>query len=142
MAANPQSSEQHIMHTSSRPRLLDSLRQLLATLVSIVETRIGVLATDLQEARGHFAVLVLVAAFSALSFAMALVLGVLFVVALFWDSYRLMSIGGLIVLFIVIGTALWLAVSRRAKAARELFAQTRAEFRLDGERLRRREARQ
>lgn len=121
----------------SRPvaNLTESVRRLLGTLVSIVETRVSVLATDIQEARAHFVAIVVVAALAVVSFAMAALLAVLFVVAMFWDSHRLVSIGGLIGIFTLAGTMLWLGMTRRVKATHDLFSGTRTELRRDGEQL-------
>lgn len=115
--------------------LMQSVHRLLGTLVSIVETRLSVLATDLQEARAHFIALVVVAACAVLSFAMAGILAVLFVLAMFWDSHRLISIAGLIALFVFTGTLLSLGMRRRVRAAHDLFSGTRTELRRDGEQL-------
>lgn len=116
--------------------LKHSLRQLLGTLASIAETRLNVLATDLQEVHARLVVLVLVTAFAVLSFAMAAGLAVLLVVAMFWDTHRLISIAGLMGVFAVAGALLWRATKQRTRETRELFAGTRTELRRDGEQLR------
>lgn len=119
--------------TAERPSVIDSVRRLGRTLAAIVETRLELLATDFQQARSQMLSLLITALVAALCFGVALLLAVLFVVAAFWDSYRLTSIAVLCVLLALAGFVLWRAAVRRAGDAGELFAATRAELARDRE---------
>src|SRR5256885_15319329 len=98
--------------------LLDSLRNLARTFLAIVQTRIEIFASEIDEERARLARIVVLAAFAALCIALAVILLVFFLVVLFWDTNRLLAIGALTGAFAVcvIGTSLGLraAGSRRA----------------------------
>jgi len=91
--------------------LFASLRQLLGTAVEILQVRLALLSTEIQQEK--------LRVFDGLLWAgvalMLLGLGVLllfgFIVVLFWDSYRLVALGVLSALFLGVGT--WLLLTAR-----------------------------
>ncbi len=116
--------------------ILAAASRISATLVAMVGTRLELAAVEFQEdARRLLGYLAwaLLAVFLA---AGAIMLVALFVILLFWDSYRLQAVAGMTVL---LGAAAFLIVtSVRAKlnAQTPLFAATLAELRKDVEYLR------
>jgi len=64
----------------------------------------------------------------------AIVLGVVFIVAAFWDSYRLSAIVGLGAAFVLIAIVLWRVLVMRYAAKPPLFAASLKELRKDRER--------
>lgn len=118
--------------------LAESIKRLARTTLSVLETRLALLQLDLQEARAQAVNLLIVAALAAVSLALAFILVVFFVVALFWDN-RLVASGALIILFAGGGIGMWAWVSRKAREAKTFLAATRAELMKDKEQLTARE---
>lgn len=118
--------------------LAESVKRLARTTLSVLETRLALLQLDLQEARAQALNMLIVAALAAVCLALALVLVVFFVVALFWDN-RLLATGGLIILFAGGGLGMWAWVSRKAREAGTFLGATRAELLKDKEQLTARE---
>jgi uncharacterized membrane protein YqjE len=115
--------------------LLDSLRNLARTFVAIVQTRIEIFASEIDEERTRLARIALLAAAAAFCLGLAVILLVFFLVVLFWDTDRLLAIGVLAGVFAVGGIAacigLRAAISKRPK----FLSATLAELRKDGTRL-------
>ena len=113
--------------------VLDSLRRLAGTLLAAVQTRLELVATDIEEERAWIARMAILAALAGFCLALAVNLVVLFLVVLFWDTNRLLAIGALAGLFAAFAVAL--AVAARSTAARRprLFSATLAELRKDRE---------
>ena len=104
-----------------------------ATLLAMARTRLELAAVELQEETqrlfGYLA-WALAAAFLA---AGAVILAVLFVLVLFWDSHRLLAVGGMTALF-ALASMLALAKLRTGLASRPpLLGGTLAELRKDME---------
>src|SRR5881397_3972932 len=96
--------------------LLDSLRNLARTFLAIVQTRIEIFASEIDEERVRLARIAVLAAVAALCIALAVILLVFFLVVLFWDTNRLLSIGALAAVFAVGGIATCLACARRSRS--------------------------
>jgi uncharacterized membrane protein YqjE len=104
-----------------------------ATVLAMARTRLELATVELQEETqrlfGYLA-LGLTAAFLA---AGALVLTVLFVLVVFWDTHRLLAVGGMAILF-ALGSAIVAMKLRSSLAARPpLLGATLAELRKDVE---------
>ena len=110
-----------------------SLRRFGAALIGAVESRLGLLATELEES-GVRALRLLVLGMTTLFFlGLGIVLGTLFLVLLFWDSHRLAVVGILTGLFASIGLLTGLAFRATAQSGPELFAATLEELSRDRE---------
>jgi len=115
--------------------LLGSIRNLATTLAAIAQTRLELLANELREEGLRLARLGLFAAAAIFFFALGIVMLTLLVIVLFWDSNRLLAIGGFAVLYLVIGIALAVAVRNRAAGRSRLFEASLSELEKDRERL-------
>jgi uncharacterized membrane protein YqjE len=102
----------------------------------MASTRLELAAVEFQEdARrllGHLA-WTLLAVFLA---AGALLLAALFVIALFWDTYRLQAVGGMAVLFGALAGIILMKVRAGVNAEAPLLSATLAELRNDVDYLR------
>ena len=117
--------------------LLESLRGLAKTFVSLVQTRIEIFASEIDEERARLAKIALLAVIAAFCLGLAVVLFVLLVAVIFWDTNRLLAIGVLAGFFAVCSLAAVLAL-RAAIARRPKFlAATLAELRKDARELER-----
>ncbi len=115
--------------------LLESLSQLAATLVAIVHTRLDLLSSDLEEDREHWLALLVLALAALFLLGVGVVLATILLVMVFWDSYRLLALGGLAVFFLSAGLAAWRVALHRARAKPRLFAATLSELSKDRQQL-------
>jgi uncharacterized membrane protein YqjE len=115
--------------------LLESLRNLARTFLAIVQTRLEIFASEIDEQRALLARIAVLSAIAAFCLGLAVILLVLFAVVLFWDTNRLLAIGVLAGVFAAGGIAacvmLGAAIARRPK----LLAATLAELRKDRTKL-------
>jgi uncharacterized membrane protein YqjE len=117
--------------------VLDSLRKLGATLLGTLQTRLELVATEIEEEKARVARIAALAALAGFCLALAVNLAVLFLVVLFWDTDRLLAIGVLAGVFAAGAAALgWVLRNNLAKRPR-LLSATLAELRKDREELRR-----
>ena len=115
--------------------LFESLKTLSVSLVSIVHTRLELLSNDVAEEREQltsFLVLVMVA-LGCLGVGVVL-LAMLIVIA-FWESHRLMALGGLIGFFLVAGVGAGWYAMHRVRTKPRLFEASLAELSKDRQHL-------
>jgi uncharacterized membrane protein YqjE len=113
-----------------------SLRNFAATLVALLQTRLELLATDLEEERIRLLQLLFWAAGALFFFALGVLMITMLVVLLLWDSYRLAGIIGLAAIFLAIGAAMALGVRNRMHARSRLFSSSLEELGKDKDELR------
>src|SRR5260370_30687521 len=73
--------------------LLDSLRNLAKTFVALLQTRLEIFASEIDEGRARLARIALLPAVAAFCLGLAVVLRLVFLVGLFWDRNRPLAIG-------------------------------------------------
>jgi uncharacterized membrane protein YqjE len=106
-----------------------------ATLVAMVHTRLELAAVEVhEEARRLFGYLAW-ALFAVFLAAGAVMLTALFVIVLFWDSYRLLAVGGMAGLFALACVVIALKVRSSFATRPPLFEATLGELRNDLEAL-------
>jgi uncharacterized membrane protein YqjE len=115
--------------------LLESLRNLARTSLAIVQTRIEIFASEIDEERTRLARIALLAAAAAFCLGLAVILLVFFLVVLFWDTDRLLAIGVLAGVFAVGGIAACLGLRAAVSKRPKFLSATLAELRKDGTRL-------
>lgn len=115
--------------------LMESLKRLTGTLLVIFQTRLELLSNEMEEERLRIGQMLLYGSAALLFFGLTIMLLTVFIVVLFWDSYRLQVLGGLSVLFFVAGLLLWNALRRVAREKPRLFSSSLAEFSDDRDRL-------
>ena len=116
-------------HTES---LLGSLRDLAKTFVALIETRIEIFASEIDEERTRLARVVVLAVVAAFCLGLAVVLLVLFVVVVFWDTNRLLAIGLIAILFALGALAALLALRSAIRQRPKFLSATLADLRKDG----------
>jgi uncharacterized membrane protein YqjE len=122
--------------TPRSPGLLHSIARLGRTVLSVVRTRLEILATEIEEERIHFSQLALAVIGIAFCLQMAVLLFVAFMVVLLWDSHRLITLGVFAALFFLVGLG-GLGVLRHWLRTRpKIFASTIGELLKDEDRLR------
>ena len=120
----------------ARGGLLQSIKNLAGSALAAAQTRLEILATEIEEERLRLEQLLLVALAAAFCLGMALVLGVGFIVIYFWDTHRLATVGLLGLAFLAVAIVLGLILRAKAKSRPKPFAVTRGELAKDGAMLR------
>jgi len=115
--------------------LLTSLKQLVATLVAIVQTRLELLASEVQAEKLRLTQLLLFGISALFFLACAVLLLTVLVVVALWDTHRLLAIGGFAALYLGMGVGFALAARARAAGGTQLFAASLVEFEKDRDRL-------
>ena len=115
--------------------LFESLKTLSASLIGIVHTRLELLSTDFAEERTHlttFLVLVLVSLFCL---GVGVLLLAILIAVVFWESHRLVALGGLTGFFLAAGAGVgWLAM-HKVRTKPRLFEASLAELSKDRQQL-------
>lgn len=119
--------------------LSDSLRRLAGTGVALAQTRLELLAAELEEEKLRLGNLLVFAAAAILLLDLGIVLLAVFLTVLFWDLDRLLVLGILTTAFLVSGAIAAVAAMRLARAGSKLFAASLAELAEDREALGERE---
>ena len=117
------------------PGLLASLRNLAATAVGILQTRLELLATEVEEERLRLLQIVFWAVIAVLFLVLGILMATLFFVVLLWDTHRVLVTGMLAALYLALGVVIGLAVRSRARAKSKLFSASLAELAKDREQL-------
>jgi uncharacterized membrane protein YqjE len=136
MAINP--DERQYDEPATAGGLFHSLSTFVGTMVSVAHTRLQLLTTELQEEVQRAAEL-LVWAFIALFAAMlALFLGALTVIFVFWDTHRLLAALLMTAALLAIAGLAGLVLRAKLKSRPALLDETLAELAKDRDRLRQR----
>ena len=115
----------------SKSGLLDSVKTLLLTVISMGQTRLELLSTELEEERERVTALLVWTLISLFFAAMAIVLLTFLIIVACWDSYRLLSIAIMLFVFIA-GTAVsWRILSHAKQNKPRIFASTTSELTKD-----------
>ena len=115
-------------HTES---LLESLRGVAKTFVALVQTRIEIFASEVDEERTRVGRILVLAVVALFCLGLALVLGVLLIVVLFWDNNRLLALCILTGAFALGGVGALLALRSAIRNRPKFLSATLAELRKD-----------
>jgi uncharacterized membrane protein YqjE len=115
--------------------LIGSLRGALSTLVTIAQTRLEIISTELQEEVGRAAELLLWAFVALLAAGIGLFLGALVLIFAFWETHRVLVSMLVMGFFFLLALAAVLVLRARLKSRPRLFEATIAEFARDREHL-------
>jgi len=115
--------------------ILQSLRNLATTLVALLQNRLELLATDLEEERIRLLQLLFWAAGALFFCALGVLMITVLVVLLVWESHRLTGIVALAVVFLAIGLGLAIGVRNRMHLRSRLFSSSLDELAKDKDRL-------
>lgn len=117
--------------STAAPGLLSSLRALSERLLSAVLTRFELLSVELQEEKYRLLENFLLLGAVLVTGLLALMFGSVLVIAAFWDSARLIAIGGVAVFYGGVAGGLYVLYRRRLKRAPRPFSATMAALQED-----------
>ncbi|MCC6879768.1 MAG: phage holin family protein [Rhodocyclaceae bacterium] len=112
------------------------LRNVVAGALGILQTRLELFATELQEEKLRLGSLLGYAAAAFFFLGFGAVMLALFLTVLLWDSHRLLALGVFTALFLAIGLIAALAAWRTTRQGSRLFAASIAELAQDRETIR------
>ena len=116
-------------------RLSESLKRVAGAMFSIAQTRLELLANELEEERLHFEQTLLYSGIALLFFGLSIMLLTVFIVVAFWDIQRLLVLGSLAALFFIAGLLVWNASRNLIRKKSKLFSTSLAELSSDRNQL-------
>ncbi|HMN75247.1 MAG TPA: phage holin family protein [Burkholderiaceae bacterium] len=120
--------------------LLASLRRLGATTLELARIRLELLGTEIERQKLSILAALIWAALGSVCIALGLVLTSVLIVLLFWDSYRMLAIVGLALIYFVAGALMVRFAISRIQTPSGAFAASREELARDQAALALREA--
>jgi uncharacterized membrane protein YqjE len=108
--------------------LFASVKTLASTLLGIAQTRLELLASEMEEDRLRMARLMFLSLLAFFFFCLGMVLITLLIIAVFWDTYRLLTIGLIAAIYIGFAVGLAIYVMRELRRKPKLFSASLAEF--------------
>jgi uncharacterized membrane protein YqjE len=111
--------------------LLQSLTHLTGTLVGVVQTRLSLLAADVEQGHLQFMSMLALALIAAMSVGIGVVLGTLVIVLAFWDTDRLLVLGVLAAIYLLAGIGAWRLALHKVRTQPKPFAASLLELSKD-----------
>jgi len=108
--------------------LLSSVRTLLGTLLGIVQTRLEILVTEIEEERLRLTKMLLYGLLALFFLGMSILLLTTLLVAAFWDSHRLMAIAAVAAIYLGMALICGFCLRRQARHKPRLFSASLAEL--------------
>jgi uncharacterized membrane protein YqjE len=106
-----------------------------STLLAIIQTRLELLGNEIEEERLRVRQMLFYGSAALFFLGMTIMLLTVFIVVVFWDSYRLQVLGGLTLLFLVAGLSFWRILRNIANTRPRLFSASLSELSDDIDRL-------
>lgn len=114
---------------------MNSMQRLLGSLLSVLQTRIEIVATELEEERERVKELVLYGVFALVFISLGMITLTVFVTLWLWESYGVHALGVIGAVLLGTGIAIALRARRNERARPRLFSTTLAELRKDHQTL-------
>ena len=108
--------------------IVRSGRRMLAILVSMVRTRLNLMAVELIQEKSRIWMVLVLTALALVFGSMALLTLSLLVVVALWEENRLLAIGCLFLFYVVATIVTLVALQQKAKVGSSLFATTLSEL--------------
>ena len=115
--------------------LLESLSAFATTLVSVAYTRLELLSTDLEEDRARLFSLVALYISAAFCLVVGLVIAIILIVFVLWESYRLLALSFVAGFFLLMGLGLCAFAMHKAKTNPKPFSASLSELLKDQQEL-------
>lgn len=118
--------------------IAESASRLAATLLAVVQNRVELVSTELEEESLRYFSCLMLSLAAMFCMGMAVVLGVLLAVVLYWDTHRVGILATLIALFAFVGVVITLRVRKQYQEKPRLLGHTMSELARDSELLQQR----
>ncbi len=110
---------------------LDPFRTLVTTFLTVLQTRLELFFTELEEEQERLKEVLLLAVISLFCLILGVLLLTLFIVAVFWDTHRFYILGGFTIFYLGLGLILGLIMRKKALSRPKLFSATMSELAKD-----------
>jgi uncharacterized membrane protein YqjE len=111
--------------------ITDTIGRLGTTLVAMLQTRLELAAVEVEEESRRLLGYLILSLLALFLFGIAIMLVALFVIILFWDSYRVEAVLGMASLFVLAAIGIGIKVRASFGAKPRLLAATIGELRKD-----------
>lgn len=116
----------------SQPRsIFSSLSTLLGTLLGIAQTRLELLTNEIEEQKTHLLRLFFYSMFMLFFFGLGIIFLTLLIIALFWDTHRLLVVGLVAASYLGIALAFAIAAFVQIRNKPKLFSISLNELKKD-----------
>ncbi|OZA06097.1 MAG: hypothetical protein B7X95_04155 [Methylophilaceae bacterium 17-44-8] len=115
--------------------LFASLSGLGATLVAMMQTRLQLLANDLEEDSAHLLHIAKLTLIMLFCFGIAIILLTILISVIFWDSHRILVLSTLLGFFVISGLLIGAYTNSKIKQKPTLFASSLSELSKDWQSL-------
>lgn len=115
--------------------LMESSKRVVGTLLAIFQTRLELLSNEIEEERLRVRQMFFYGSIALFFFGLSIMLLTVFIVVVFWDSYRLSVLGGLTALFFLAGLLVFNSLRNLSLERTKLFATSLSELEEDRARL-------
>lgn len=116
--------------------IFDSAKYLAASFIAHLHARLALFSTEFAEEKLRLTTLLYSALTALFLFFTTLILALLFVIAVYWDTpYRLHAIGGLTLLLLISASIAWGRVHAQLRSGPRLFEASLAELYKDQQQL-------
>jgi uncharacterized membrane protein YqjE len=115
--------------------LLSSLKRMFVTLLEVVQTRLELASTELEEERARLQEIAIYGLVAVFFLGIGVVLATILVIMVFWDTHRLQVLTICAAIYLVLGVASALVVRNKSRSKPKAFSSTLAELRKDREHL-------
>lgn len=128
-----------MVEPNARPAagLASALSQLAATALAMVRTRLELATVEFTEERERAKEMLLLLFSTVLVVLFALLFASIFVIAYFWDSYRLTAVGAVTGFYLVLAVIFLVRLKQRMDEKHSPFTATLSQLEEDAEALRR-----
>lgn len=116
--------------------MFNPIKAILEKGLAFIHTRLDLISTELEEQREHLKEMILLGLVSLFFLSLGVLLLTLFIVAIFWDTYRLYVLGGFALLYLAAGVTVGLMLRKKANSKPRFLSATLSELAKDRERLR------
>jgi uncharacterized membrane protein YqjE len=104
-------------------------------LVNVAHTRLALLSTDIEEDRARLFALVALYLIAAFCFVVGIVIAIILIVFVLWESHRLLALSLVAGVFMLIGLGLCAFAMHKAKTNPKLFSASLSELLKDQQEL-------
>lgn len=111
--------------------LLESVTRLAGTLVGVVQTRLSLLATDVEQGNLQLMSMLGLALTAAMSIGIGVVLTTVVIVLAFWNTHRIPVLAGLAAFFVLMGIGIWRLALHKLRTQPKPFAASLLELSKD-----------
>lgn len=115
--------------------IVESVSRLAGTFIAILQTRLELIGVEVEEESLRFFSYLILALAAMFCIGMALLLGVVLTIVIYWDTQRMGVLITLMVLFALSGAAIMFGVRRNYRMRPRILSHTLKELSRDIERL-------